>query len=366
MLKNVGPSIYIPTDKNIFDALQHKKVTQSELVTFLRKRGALVSKSIEKQKLVEKISALTLSYSDFQWLCRLLENPNRKDKTTHSTLRGNIGSQQIKAACETIKNNILAGDNESAIISKTNNTTAIKLTYVDQDFTKTELRQRTVKTCEIKLEESSDGIIMKHPSTKKAKEISQRLKTVLSSYAQQKGEELQELSISLETIASASLRSKFFDELIRNIEGLEFDTVTSVDVYHFESEKLSDFDDDDTSDSRLAAYINKAALAGAGVLESSEFNELHDRGFYIYKIVWTSIDPAADGPKVEFETQFGNPSSCTDFMYTVRGIYPFNERTSKYNVTRRAAIPAENDKYNSKLRGASEKALQEVSKEYGM
>ncbi len=40
---NAGPSIYIPTDKNIFDALQHKKVTQGELVIFLRKRGILVA-----------------------------------------------------------------------------------------------------------------------------------------------------------------------------------------------------------------------------------------------------------------------------------------------------------------------------------
>jgi len=363
---DTGPSVYIPTDKNIFDALQHKKVTQSELVNFLRKRGIIVSSNISKQELSEKICSLTLSYIDFIWISKLLENPNRKDKTTHSKLKGEIEEKQIRTACKIIKSNITANSDDSVKITKSDGKTVLSVTYVDYDFTKTELRQRTIKNCEIQIEQEQDGIVMKLPSTKKAKEVSEQLTTALKAQVNQdSGEELEEFSISLEPLADASIRSEFFDHLIRNISDLEFDNVSSVDVYHFEQEQRDEFDEDDSSEARLAAYINKAALAGEGVLDSTEFKQLHKQGFYIYKIVWTSLDPSTDGPKVEFEAQFGNPGKCIDFMYSVRGIHSFNFRTQEHNVTKKSATPYENNKYNLMLRDASERALEVVVAKYG-
>lgn len=363
---NAGPSVYIPTDKNIFDALLHKKVTQSELVNFLRRRGILVSGNISKQELSEKICSLTLSYFDFNWVCKLLENPNRKDKTTHSKLKGDIQDKQINSACSIIKSNLSANSDDSVKITKSGDKTVLSVTYVDYDFTKTELRQRTIKNCEIQIEKDKDGIVMKLPSTKKAKEVSDKLKVALKAQVNKDGgSELEEFSISLESFADASIRSKFFDHLIRNVPGFKFDNVSSVDVYHFEQKQFDEFEDDDV-DARLASYINKAALAGEGVLESTEFKQLHKQGFYIYKIVWTSVDTSIDGPKVEFEAQFGSPDSCTDFMYSVRGTYPYNRRTNEHNVTRKSATKYENNKYGLNLRDASESALQVVTAEYGV
>lgn len=362
---NSGPSIYIPTDKNIFDALQHKKITQAELVLFLRRRGILVSCNTSKQELIEKICSMTLSYSDFNWIAKQLENPNKKDKTTHAKLNGLVDIEQVRNACSVIKANLTAQSDDSVKLTKSGDKTTFKVTYVDHDFTKTELRQRTIKTCEIEIEQGADGVVMKLPSTKKAKEVSEKLKIALMAQVSEKGNKLEEHLISLDAISDPMLRSRFFDYLIRSLDGLEFENVSSVDVYHFEHERRDEFDEDDETESRLASYINKAALAGEGVLESTEFKQLHKQGFYIYKIIWTSVDLSFGGPKVEFEARFGEPCLCRDFMYTVRGIYPFNDKTSEHNVTRRSATPYENDKYNIKLRDASEKALQKVIDEYG-
>lgn len=106
MTNTHGPSIYIPNDKNIFDALQHKKVTHSTLLEFLRKRGIFLSSNIEKDELVSLIASLTLDYHDYLWLCKQLENPNRKDKTTHSVMKGEVSNEQIMKACKTVKANI--------------------------------------------------------------------------------------------------------------------------------------------------------------------------------------------------------------------------------------------------------------------
>ncbi|EPQ9997615.1 hypothetical protein ACUYPW_003343 [Vibrio vulnificus] len=365
MSKSAGPSIYIPTDKNIFDALQHKKVTQGELVSFLRDRGILVSSKAPKQQLIEKISSLTLSYSDSNWIGRLLENPNRKEKTTHTKLKGKVEDSQIKDACSVVKSNLTTLGDDSVKISKSGGKTTLTVTYVDHDFTKTEMRQRTIKTCEIQIEHDDDGVVMKLPSNKKAKEVSEQLKVALKAKVNDaSGDELEESSISLETIADAKARSTFFDYLINNIDGFEFDTVTSVDVYHFEQEVLDEFDEED-SEAKLASYINKAALAGAGVLESNEFGQLHSQGFYIYRIIWTAIDTKTEGPKVEFEAEFGKPDSCDDFKYSVRGVYPYNERIDDFYVTRKPATPYENEQYSLKLRGASEEAFKAALSAYG-
>ncbi|MCF2829600.1 MULTISPECIES: hypothetical protein [unclassified Pseudoalteromonas] len=367
MSKTAGPSIYIPTDKNIYDALKHKKVTQCELVSFLRKRGVLVSNNAPKQQLIEKICSLTMGYEDFKWIGKLLENPNKKDKTTHSKLKGDVELPQIKIACDAVKAQVTSGSDDSVKVTKLGNTTTLKVTYVDHDFTKTELRQRTVKTCEIQIEQGADGVVMKYPSTKKAKEITGQLKKALAEQVNKDtGTELEELVISLEALTDAEVRSGFFDYLIRNVPGFNFDTVTNVDVYHLEQDKLDELNDDGDSEARLASYINKAALAGAGVLESSEFKQLHKKGFYIYRIIWTAIDTAFEGAKVEFEAQFGNPKICKDFMYTVRGTYPYNSRTQDYNVTRKAATPHENEKYNMKLRDTSENAVKFAVSKYGV
>jgi hypothetical protein len=366
MINNSGPSIYVPTDKNIYDALKHKKITVSELIIFLRGRGVFVSNNIDKDKLIEKISSLTFGYKDFQWICSVLENPNRKVNTTHKELKGNVKDAQIKAACEVVKSNLVVLSDDSVKITKSGNTTTMTVTYLDQDFTKTELRQRVIKTCEIKLENSDDGVAIKLPSSKKAKDVTEQIQRALSVQVKTSdGEDLKEHSISLESVANAKLRSGFFDLLTKNIEDFEFETVTNVDIYHFDQEKGDEFESNEEGDeARLASYINKAALNGAGVLESKEFQQLHKQGFFIYRIIWTAFDLSREGPKVEFEAKFGNPSLCTDFMYTVRSIYQWNPRTSGYNVTRRAALPYENDKYNSKLREASEKVLKEIMKEY--
>ncbi|EMI4223256.1 hypothetical protein V6439_002370 [Vibrio parahaemolyticus] len=365
MSRNTGPSIYVPTDKNIFDALQHKKVTQSELVLFLRKRGVLVSNKAPKQKLVEKISSLTLSYDDFNWIGRLLENPNKKEKSTHTKLKGEIESNQVMAACKEVKSFLTSLSDDSVKVSKSGDRTTLTVTYVDHDFTKTEMRQRTIKTCEIQLEQGVDGVVMKLPSNKKAKEVSDQLKLALQAKVKDfTGGDLEEVAISLESIADAESRSQFFDYLIHHINGFEFDTVTSVNVYHFEQDTVDEFDEED-SEVKLASYINKAALNGAGVLESSEFNQLHSRGFYIYRIVWTSIDTSCEGPKVEFEAQFGKPDMCTDFKYSVLGVYPYNVNSAGYFITRKPATPYENEKYKALLRDASEEAHKEALNSYG-
>ncbi len=361
MAKKIGPSIYIPTDKNIYDALQHKKVKQSDLVELLRRRNILVSPSLDKHELSVMVSELTIDYEDFIYITRLLENPNRKEKTTQSSVKAEVSDDEIKKACKMLIDAEIS-DDTFKIVKSDLDTTSLVVTYTDIDFTKTELRQRTIKKCEIEIQREDGEITFRMPANDKAKAITNKLKENLSEV---KGEELEEEAISLENIIEPEARSYFFDKLINLVPGYKFENVSSVDVYH-SVDSLDDAEDetDEEQAGRFAGYIRKAALAGNGVLESAEFNQLHARGFFISKIVWTCDENIKGGDRVEFEAQFGTPSSCTDFKYLVRGIYNYNERTQEHNVTRRSASPKEIKKLNVTLEKAAKLSFEAVEEKY--
>jgi len=357
MLNKSGPSIYIPSDKNIFDALQHKKIGRSEVLRFLRNRGIIVSQGLDKGDLSKTIAGLTFDFNDYIHITKLLENPNRKEKTTRITVKTTSSNEQLVEACQKISKPE-CGD-ESYKVVKKENSTILVVTYTDVDFTKTELRQRTLKKCEVELHAEGDEVTVRMPATKKGKEISERITSSLSNII---GKELEEEVISLESVTQAEARSLFFDELIKSIPGYELEDVSSVDVYH----EVDDLDenDEEASSTNFAGFIRKAVLAGGGVLESTEFNQLHSRGFFISKIIWTVVDTLPGGDKVELEAQFGMPSSCTDFKYLVRGIYNYNERTQAHNATKRTSSRVETGVFNRKLEKAAKSIFDKIMKTY--
>ncbi len=358
MQNSSGPSIFIPSDKNIFDALQHKKVRHSEALKFLRNRGILVSSKLDKTELSKIISQLVFDYHDYLNLTKILENPSRKEKTTQSTIKVSTNQDNLIKACQNIDKSE-AGDESYKVIQKENSTVLV-VTYTDIDFTKTELRQRNIKKCEIKLQSNDDEITVRMPATKKGREIADKVKLSLSKIV---GEELEEEVISLENFVLPEARSLFFDELIKSISGYRLEDVSSVDVYH-KIDNLENNLDEENESSNYAGFIQKAALAGGGVLESAEFNQLHSRGFFICKIVWTVVDELPGGDIVELEAQFGTPSSCTDFKYLVRGVRHFNERIKTQIITKRSPSQLETNVFNSRLEKAAKLAFDKIIHKY--
>lgn len=352
-----GPSIYTPTDKSIYDAFQLKKVRRADALKFLRQRGIIVSGSMEKSDLSKTISSLTFSYQDFKHLTKLLENPNRKVNTTGANINASTDNNQLLKICQKIAKSSNNGD--SYKISKTENAIIMVVTYTDVDFTRTELTQRSLKTCEIELRALSDSVSVRRPATNKGEEIAGKFTSAL---AVTTGEELKEETISLENIIAPQARSLFFDTLVKSIENHTLKDVSSVVVHHG-ADSMNNSDDEEST-AAYASYINKASLAGGGVLQSAEFNQLHDRGFFISKIIWTVVDNLPGGDKLELEAQFGTPASCTNFKYLVRYVYNYNTAASAHNVTTRPPSRTETSAYNTLLENAAKAAFDHVTSKY--
>lgn len=361
MSNKSGPSIYIPSDKNIYDALQHKKVRHLDALKFLSKRGILVSPKLGKTCLSQRVSRVTFDYHDFISLTKLLENPNRKEKSTRTTVKTEAKDEELLQICNNIADNENSEDNAFKVVKK-GDSVVLLATYTEIDFTKTELRQRSIKNCEVDLSRSADDVTIRMPATKKGKELAAKIKSQLEKL---KGEKLEEESISLENIANPEARTYFFDALIQSIPGYKLQNVSSVNVHH-EIDSLEDSQDDEEQEASAsyAGYINKAVLTGGSVLESAEFKQLHSNKFFISRIIWTAEDELPKGDLVEMEAQFGAPSSCTEFNYLVRGIRSFNERTSLHNVTKRSPSRSEMNHFGKEIDKASRTALKKVKEKY--
>jgi hypothetical protein len=362
MSKKFGPSIFFASDKSIYDVLMQKKVPLSKLLDFLRNRGILMSEKIPREDVAIYISRTFVDYYMLQQIASFAESGERKEKITSTFVEAEIEGTELISACQSVKN-LMHDKGEMCEISQQGDTTKVLITYEEVDLSKTELKQRTTKTCEIEIKKTEDGISIRQPANLKASSISA---AIVESLSYTKSVELVPQIIDLQAFSEAEARSFFFERLIRSIDGYEFEDVRAVSINHHrpniedeESEDIEDLDRD------VPGYISKAVLAGTGVLQSSEFSQLHSKGFFISRIVWIAVDRRlTNDRRIELEAEFGNPVLCQDFKYVCKGFFERKEDGS-FNITRKPFNLQEDKEIMTLLEKASRAAFKEVFEKYG-
>lgn len=345
-----------------------KKVPLSKLLDFLRDRGIFVSEKIPRNDVAIYISQTFIDYYMLQQISSFLEGGERKEKTTSTFVEAEIEKTELISACQLVKDYI-HDQGEKCEISQKGDTTKVIITYEEVDLSKTELRQRTTKTCEIEIKKTEDGISIRQPANLKASNISAEIVDRLSSI---KAVELEPQIIDLQAFQEPEARSLFFERLIRSIDQHELKDVKAVSINHQRSDDLLDvtFEDEESEEMEdlgraATGYISKAVLAGTGVLQSSEFSQLHSKGFFISRIVWIAVDRHLTNNRcVELEAEFGNPTLCQDFKYVCKGFFERRDDGS-FNVTRKPFNRQEDKEMMTLLEKASRVAFQEVLEKYG-
>ncbi|WP_054112901.1 hypothetical protein [Marinagarivorans algicola] len=360
MRKKHGPSLYHMSDKNIFDAMQHKKVTINSMHTALLDRGILLSNEADKMDVAEYLASVPHDYHDYQYISSLLESVDRKEPSTLTTLEASVSKANITDVCQKITK-ALKDKDEVLKVSQRGDKTILTATYTEIDYTKTELRQRSTKTATLEVENHDGELVIRRPANKKAEEIEGELKSLLSNSLNQV---IKQKTISLESFAQPEARSYFFERLIQSIDGYSLFDVKHVDVKY--AHTLGEHDDEEDEDEdALLGHIQKAILNGEGVLQSKEFSQLHSSGFYITKITWQSVPDEMTLDKAEFFASFGNPESCTDFRYMVRYLYA-NKEVDTYNKTGKAPTAMEKRNLTRLLEKAAARAYDAVVAKFGV
>ncbi|YCO05041.1 hypothetical protein ACB087_16265 [Vibrio sp. VNB-15] len=311
-----GPSLYHVSDKAISDGLE--KVSTIQMVHYLRRKGILVSSEAKKEDLIKYIITFNFGYSDFLWLTTLLEVPNNKIRTEVSKLDIDIDTEKLKTIANKVKKELSSNDIDCRVIKK-DNTVKLEINYISEDLTVSELRQKKPVKSEIEITNNNGSLGFSYGSLVPVKHIKDNLIQRIQSETGK--DDIEPIEVSLQYITSPNVRSEFFINLANNIPGYSFDDILSVDVTKNFNNNDGDSDKKEEAQEGHIAAIRNAALKGVSVTNTPSFEQLHEDGYYIYKIVWSSIEDILDGKKVIFEAQFGDRDKCKDFKYLVKYVY---------------------------------------------
>jgi len=379
MTNKTGPSIFFSSDKNMYDILKQSSLTEKKLLDFLRHRGIFLSQMTDKEEIILCISRRCIDLRDRNELLELMGARKTKEPLASIEIKSenvNLEKKEIISALKKLKNQ----SEEMGEICQINNygktaTANIKSEIID--YSRTELLQKKTQDIKLEFQESDEGFIIRYPSNEKASVFVDDFLGILESKTKK---EILPTVISLDFIPQPETRSFFFQRLIQLIEGYDFHDVISVDIHHKSSvpdlEAEGDFLDEENtsgeSPSRhkeysqdATGYIRRAILTGTGVLESREFNQLHQNDFFISRIVWTAVSnkKSKSEEKIELEAQFKEPKSCRKFSYSCKGLY--KAKDVGFIKTRKNFSALEEKRIIELLEKAARTAFQDVIAKHG-
>lgn len=355
-------AIFSVGDKAIFDALNQHGVTKEALRKLFLARGIVYSHKASRKELAMYFSRLVHGYSDYALLTELLQPVSRRERLSSKLIKGDICSDDYESAANKLKEEIEEKGDTSTIDFLQNGNIVIGVSYTVENFNRSELKQKVVKKAEVVIEKNKEGSTLRYQSNHVVAGWADRLVSYLREV---EGLVLEVKEVSLNHINCSKKRTDFFTSLIKSLKDCTFHDVTDVFVYQPKNDL--DLKEEDGigrgDDLDVGIHITKASLKGEGVLSSSEFTSLLDKGFYISKIIWQSSgEPVGTSDLYEFEAQFSDPETCSSFTYLARGFYKRAEDGMGHVASRTALSDSEERRFSQNIESAAWEVIERLEK----
>lgn len=338
-------AIYSASDKSMYDALNQKNVTNSDLRQLFLSRGILVSPNSARKNLASHFARIFHDFDDYQTLARLFGAGATRDKFSTLKLKTDAEVADLQTAAIDIKSKL---EEEGAVVkvfSTSGNRMDIEVKYPKVSFNKSEFRQVTQKTARITFFKEDDGFSVHSTDVD---DVSEWINEVAKQIKENSGKDIKFDEVELPPTFDSKKKSLFLKNLINSMDGFAAENVT--DVYVSKPKGWS-------RDSQEEIRIEKASLRGLGVLYSGELKALEENhGFYVSRIVWTAKTKQLDTDLYEFEAQFSQADECKGFAYLARGFYKYLS-TGVFNTTRTGLTHEDEIKYGKLIEKAARKVL---------
>lgn len=296
-------SLYFVTDKALRDALSQKKYSNNDIQDLFFSRGILHSRKTSRQEIATHFSRLNHDYIDHQNIAEILGSITAKEKSTAIVIKNSPSDKDIKFCIKKIVRQCFEEGNSASWKSQGTGF-LLNITYTDFNFNKSEFRQVSTRDADFVVEQNNDEITVRFPSNEFMNSVSEKFLDLL---AEKMKVDIDVEKIELTGVDDPKLITKFFENIVSGLEGLDLYDVSDAHVFNPGSEDES------------KVYINRASLKGMGVSRSTEIKGFQDRGFYIYRLAWSSRMSHDDSFIYNFEAQFENPSERSGFSYLIRG-----------------------------------------------
>jgi hypothetical protein len=321
-----GNRLYFMNDKNIRDGLVAQRVKTSHLSKFLIDKGVLVPKDGSKETLLNMLKTFRFDYFDYVYLSSILENPDRRDSESTIEIPETISRGDINLAVTAVKTEC-AKDEVGISMEMIGKKAVLDINYVDTDYSKAPMRQRTQKKGTIEIEFSEEGeTSIRFPATEVGKKIKEKLINQLR-------QTLKNIPAPIEIDfehSTPKLRTDFFTKLI-SLPNYDVYDVVNVSVRN----SRGDSDEDEPD---LTGHVRKAALSGISLLTSDIYKSFPSEDYNIYKIVWKirKIENASGSNQSDcftVEAKFDDAVKSKGFSYQVKLVQRYNSSRSDLNTS---------------------------------
>lgn len=307
------------TDKDLFDLLiaPRQKITERIMLELARDRRIFCSPRATRHELADYISSLPHDFNDVAGLIEKGEASTRNERTTFVTVEAaGLTEVDIRAALNAYKISVGTSERVTAPPAGAGVVFA-NIEYTEFDYSRTHLLQRQNKSAAIEFRLEDGRVRIRLPSTERAQEI---VAAIVTEIERNKRSTFARSGISVSHL-KPELRSRFFLDLMRRMDGYRADTVTRLKVASLNSSETEDADAEELiegASAEMLHLVKNVALSGQNLLASPQYRQLTESGFFITSMTWRASQKAEPFDKIQFDISFEDGEAGTGFRYLVR------------------------------------------------
>lgn len=334
-------------ESDIFTALHSNKQKMSE--TALRKlafkRGLILPKEMERDRLVERISDLPFSYEHIRDIQDKLASETSQELYSVKRIYEGFDIEKLSD----VMDKVVAGrpkmlGSEDIEHSGSIKMYHVKIAYTEFDFKRGKFQQKKLYVGDIWFIAHKDYTSVRYSYTKRIESI---LEEIINTYKADVSSNIVVNEIDMSTILDANLRNVFAQHLydfdgIYNTSGFEYaglekvrvsrikvegdvhkkpeDEIIVDDELENDDEPEDDIDEDtqQDDDENLTFNIANAAYDGQSLVETTQITELCKDGFYRSGIRWKSKATfLTNNPMIVFELGFDDKHLAKNIKFKV-------------------------------------------------
>lgn len=356
-------------DNDIYDLLisGKQRLTESVLRDFARDRGIFCSPEDNREDLADYLSVLPHGFHDVAAIVQKREPGHRREKTTFVRLNTTMPVDELKAVAAEYANAVM-GTERVVYRPTSNNGFVVNVVYDEFNRSRTRLLQRDRQEADIEFLVEDGQTVVRLPATDKAKKIVAALK---ESVERRRKTTIEEECVELTSLTAPEQRSKFFTRLISSLQGFRLRNVMSLKVSSHlsedgEDDEALDLEDEDEAEAgaeMFAAVVHSMQLSGQNLVQSQEYRDLTDRGFFITAISWRSEFEGNPPDIIQFEAGFQDRKRGTDFKYAIQGAFRAHKGSHRKSIVHVSG--AEKAKLLALLESTARKVLRDLLDEAG-
>jgi hypothetical protein len=323
-------------DEELFELL--KNLPRRELLRMARRRGYLFGEKEEEDVIRNFFAMLPSDWRFVTGSLALFSKPSKQERKMSVDVKGCEPSLSVdnivQASAEQRSGKFSEVYNPVRVDDKTYK---LEVTYVDVDYSRALVYQREEKKLTIEMTQEGNGISFMYNANDRALEIVNDLKSRLKFQANVTPEIV---TVSLKAIREPAIRTKFFTQLIKSVEGFNFLNATHLTVDRRlpalddmslqsspepeDEEEKPEVTKKDKQAEKIKSLVNSVSLKGEQVMADKLYQLAESSGYYISNIAWSCTDTKDVRKGMDCVAGFKDPVEADEFTFEVVRKWKYN------------------------------------------